>query len=182
MVPKLLAALRSRGVLDHRRALGGKASVGAILNAFLDRMNDIWDNELDPAWNRISGQDYEAERAITEEHDRFHQEYLHAFEAAIRRAENGDTLRQTCDAAVARSLECAALVWRRAAESKLNMHQKSMKKSKKAISRAIRSLDEQAVGLLRRGIKVRGSSDKMKLFKNAIDLVDQASELASREG
>jgi hypothetical protein len=177
LAPRLLRECRSKGLFPRSSRTG--VPTGTILNSFLDRMNDIWDNELDGAWNAISGDDYPAERSITEAHDRFHQEYLHAFEAAVRRGEDGDVLRQTCDGAIARSLECAADAWRHAAQSKLNRLRTRMKAGTREDRHKASRLIDKAQSTLRKGAKSRAWAERMRLFKESIQMVDQAVLLVS---
>lgn len=114
--PQLNRELVARGLLRPVDP-GPEVHVeGTILSGFVDAMDDLWEHHLDDAWNAVYRKDARAERALTNEIDKFFQQYHVVFAAAAKHRVRGEPLRQRCEQSVTGAQEVAIRCWTAAAE------------------------------------------------------------------
>jgi hypothetical protein len=119
LAPPLLSEIRSRHLVKVVAASETTVEAGGILNDFLDKMNDVWDNHFDEAWDEIHQHHYRAERNVALLLDQFFQQYLRVFTAVAKAKERGNRLKRVCDDAFARALTLAARAWENVADARM---------------------------------------------------------------
>lgn len=170
-IPKILNEIRSRGLISSVHSSESTAEAGSILNVFLDKMDDLWDQQFDIAWKKIHRKDYVAERSFAEALDLFFQQYHSVFDALIRKKSRGNALREICDSAYEKSLSIAVRAWEYVADAKMAKVDEAMEKSSHALK--CDSLYEQAVDNLRNAKRDGVITKKYEMFASVVDLADE---------
>lgn len=182
MIPPLLVELKSRGLVSGS-AESGPRDLGNFLNAFLDKMDAIWE-QIDGAWNNVHRQDYEAENELTVRLDQFFQQYHHVFHALVRDGRRGDTLRAVCETSLSEAAKLAVAAWEAAAQGKMK-HADALTNDPrlKPTARRHHKLYDRAGSELKKARKsTRTSDERIAGFRTAIDLAQEYIDEVSRHG
>ncbi len=181
LVPSLLDELRALGLFApvREREEHPIVKAGSILNSFLDRMDELWDNEFDIAWLRIHRSNYSAETNFALRLDRFFQEYQKVFSALIRDKKRGADLEAVCATALAESRKLAAEIWEIVAEAKIQQVE-AYASSGEDKTRDLRY--QEATVELRKAKKSDGPESSIANFKKVADLVDAVLSAQSVSG
>jgi len=136
-------------------------AAGRDLNAFLDKMDAIWDDEFDQAWLVIHQLDYQAERDFAVQLDLFFQCYHDAFRAFTKTPHDRPRLRETFANELKSAQETSKRAWRVVAQGRLrHAHPK----------KADNVLDE-ANSEFRHGEKASTTIEAIERYKKVITLL-----------
>jgi hypothetical protein len=112
----LLRNLKDAGLVQPGKAkVTERMSMGKLFNAFLDRMDDIWDNEFDQADLLIPSSDGRAERDFTAQLDDFFLCYWRAIRELAGNTAKPKRLSKIFDQEYAKAREHACHAWEIAA-------------------------------------------------------------------
>ena len=170
MIPQLLRELKGRGLISRVRVVESKVGAANILSSFLDRMDSLWEEQFDDAWNNIHRKDYDAESNFSLVLDRFFQEYQRVFSALIRDNKVGAELVAVCNTAYDKAENLAARAWEYVAEAKMEIADNLMERATDPFKN--RELYERASAKLRYAKSRDAPSDKMPAFREAITQID----------
>lgn len=169
VVPFILKEIRQRGLIFRTSQAEKTVEKGGILNDFLDKMDSLWDQEFDVAWNSLHRLDYDSERELALALDHFFQQYQRAFSALIRDQKNGDELRAVCDVAYLESVKWAARAWEYAADAKMKKADALAKKMEQSQRRSKhQDLYNHAASELRKAKRTMADLEKIKLLRSVI--------------
>jgi hypothetical protein len=128
-------------IVSPKSKLETALDTGGVLNKFLDRMDDIWEEQFDKAADCIDLNDYATENKFQQTLDRFFIEYWKVFDSMIRKKIIGDQLRALCDEALEKASALAAKVWETVYEGKRRVIELSLKDKYQSDERAKEIID-----------------------------------------
>lgn len=165
-VPKLIKDLRSMLQVEMFESPATKRVVmGRELNSFLDKMDDIWDNEFDEAWKAIHQRDYAGEREFANELDQFFLCYHAAFVVFAKTPNDHAKLRTTFASELKSALEAAERAWKVVAQGRLRIAQQPDSTTAEKIS-------NEANREFRLGAKARSTAEAISCFKKVVELLN----------
>jgi len=167
VTPALVGELKQRGFFESRSGPAESFEAGAILNGFLDEMDNIWDHEFDDAWDRIYLASPDHERDFATTLDQFFQHYQAVLSALIRDKKRGAELKQIADDMVAKSWELASRAWETVADAKRDF---ANKKTPRGVEPG---LLKRALNELREAKRSMNAQDRLKHFRKTVDLFDE---------
>lgn len=174
VIPRLLNEIRSRGFISTIRSSGITLEAGSILNDFMDRMDKLWDEQFDRAWEKIHRRDYAAERNFAETLDMFFQQYHSVINSLVRKHKRGDELKVVCDNSYEKAVACAARAWEYVADAKIRMADDSIDtRGRTKAGHKSQELYEEASNQLRIAKRSTNPTEKMGYFASVVDLVDK---------
>jgi len=182
ILPELFNELKSRNLLFSKDI--GKETMyrGKVLNHFLDEMDEIWDNEFDPAWERIPRPYFDAERNFGETLDKFFQLYQNVFSALIREKKNGSELKMVCENNLEDAWNLAAMAWGYVADANLKKADEvraDIRKTRKTLH--YEKIYSEASVELWRGKGGKTIEDKIKHLRESIELIEKYISKLSEE-
>jgi hypothetical protein len=170
-VPSLIRELRARTIPrqnDSNRFLTGK-----LLNSFLDKMDRLWDDDLDVAWEKIHRQDYDAEREFAIILDQFFQCYHDAIVELARHPNDRQRLTAAFEREYGSAVEVTVRAWEVIAEGKMRLADVLHAKPAQAEHRAAALYDRGHIEFRRGKGKSRTAKEAISHFKAAIELLDR---------
>jgi hypothetical protein len=169
----LVKELRERGMIFSVRGADAPAKIvqARTLNSFLDKMDDLWDNEFDEAWKLIVRGDYESENEFANRLDRLFNLYWDVIDGLIRQKLSPEEIENLIKIKYNDGLQLTAEVWQIVAKASLtyadNLKKKEDGKSKNKLL-AYKKFYEAADAEKRAAQKSKSPREQTEGFKRAI--------------
>lgn len=173
LYPLLVKELRERGMIFSVRGADAPAKIvqARTLTGFLDKMDDLWDNEFDEAWKLILRGDYESENEFANRLDQLFNLYWDIIDGLIRKNLSPDEMESLIKIKYNDGLRLTAEVWQIVAKASLsyadNLKKKEDGKSKNKLL-AYKKFYDAADAEKRAAQKNKSPHEQMQGFKRAI--------------